>query len=95
MLTDFDGEKREGTNEYRFDWKKVGDYFVNFAKLYEFYKDAGGRESRAKFGITLKANSVFASTKQINNTTVVVRVGLKIPTKSPQTPPYDTDGLEP
>jgi len=77
-INDFIIEKTDkGT--YRFDWDKVGDWFVNSDTIYNWYKNDGNADSSAKFGKMLTNKNIYAGTKKINGRSKSVRVGLRKP----------------
>jgi len=67
---------------HRFDWNKVGDNWVLFDTMYEWYKNDGNTDSTTKFGKMLTNNNILTGTKKINGRTRQVRVGLKRPNEN-------------
>ena len=57
----------------------VGDWFVRSDKLFEIYKENGGRDGVTKFGRTLSEHGILPWDRKVNGKTVSIRVGLRIP----------------
>ena len=57
----------------------VGDWFVRSDKLFEIYKENGGRDGATKFGRTLSEHGILPWDKKMNGKTISIRVGLRIP----------------
>jgi hypothetical protein len=79
---------------YRFDWNKVGDNWVLFDTMYEWYKNDGNTDSTTKFGKMLTNNNILTGTKKINGRARQVRIGLKRPNENDSEDDDDDDDSE-
>ena len=83
IVNDFDA-KGPGEKGYKFDWNKVGDWYVQFDTIYNWYKNKGGCDGEAKFGRMLTDNGILKAQRKIDGRNYVCRVGIRKPRKSPQ-----------
>jgi phage/plasmid-associated DNA primase len=74
VLTEFDAVKT--TEGYNVDWKKVGKWCVRAEVMYNLYKDAGGTDSKVKFGRMLTDNGIIKGVKSVKGFPVKHRIGV-------------------
>ena len=70
---------KDAKGRTRLNMSDVGDWFVRSDKLFEIYKENGGRDGVTKFGRTLSEHGILPWDRKVNGKTVSIRVGLRIP----------------
>lgn len=75
---DVAGWEKPGSKTTTYDWDKVGDWFMCFDTVYEFYTSAGNIDSKTNFGMLLKKGGLGRADKKIKGKTKSVIVGLRV-----------------
>ena len=70
---------KDAKGRTRLNMSDVGDWFVRSDKLFEIYKENGGRDGVTKFGRTLSEHGILPWDRKVNGKTISIRVGLRIP----------------
>lgn len=78
ILKDFNGVMtKEGI--YRFDWKKVGDWYVVIENVHDWFIKDGNLLTATEFGKLLTKHHIYPAQRKINGRTKRVRVGMRKP----------------